>query len=103
MEFLVVYKVRTGGWAGCVSWMVGMDVGQGGVVMGTLCGETTGEGVCGAGGSRTSERQRTRGLRTGAYIEELHNTGISDVSWLTCNGVRHGLICHRRRCHWSIT
>ena len=60
--------------------MVGLGVGQGGVVIGTLCGDTTGEAVCGAGGSRTSERQRTRGLRTG---EEFGNTGISDVSGST--------------------
>ena len=34
--------------------------------------------VCGVGCSRTSERQRTRGLRTGAYTE-VGNTGISYV------------------------
>ena len=60
--------------------MVGTGVGQGGVVEGTLCGDTAGEAVCGVGSSRASERQRTRGLRTGAYIEEFCNTGISDVS-----------------------
>ena len=60
--------------------MVGIGVGQCGVVVGTLCGDATGEGVCGVGSSRASERQRTRGLRTGAYVEEFGNTGISDVS-----------------------
>ena len=60
--------------------MVGIGVGQGGVVKGTLCGDTTSEAVCGVGSSRASERQRTRGLRTGAYVKEFGNTGISDVS-----------------------
>ena len=54
----------------------GIGVGQGGVVVGTLCGDRAGEAVCGV---RTSERQRTRGLRTGAYVEEFGNIGISDV------------------------
>ena len=76
--------------------MVGIDVGQGGVFAGPLCEGTTGEAVCGVGSFRTSERQRTRGLRTGAYVEEFGNTGISNRLW-------HGLICHGRWCHWSIT
>ena len=60
--------------------MVGICVGQNGVVVGTLCGDTTDEAVCGVGSPRTSERQRTRGLRTGTYVEEFGNTGISAVS-----------------------
>ena len=55
-------------------------VGQGGVTFGTFCGDTTGKAVCGVGSSKASERQRPRGLRTGAYTEEFGNTGISDVS-----------------------
>ena len=42
--------------------------------------ETTGKAVYGVGSSKASERQRTCGLYTGAYIEEFGNTGISDVS-----------------------
>ena len=47
---------------------------------GTLCGDTTGEAVCCVKSSRAFDRQRTRGLRTGAYVEDFGNTGISDVS-----------------------
>ena len=64
----------TRGWTGGVLWMVCTSVGQGDVVVGTQCGDITSEAVCGVEGSTTSERQRTRGLRTGAY------TVISDVS-----------------------
>ena len=59
MELLVVFLGEvTGGCADGVSWMVGIGVGQGGVVIGTLCGDTAGEAVCGVWGSRTSVRQR---------------------------------------------
>ena len=34
-----------------------------------FCEDTTGEAFCGVGCSKTFERQRTRGLRTGAYTE----------------------------------
>ena len=70
---------ETGGWAGGVSWMTHIGVGQGGVALGTFFGDTTGKTGCGAGCSKASERQRTRGLRTGAYTE-FGNIGISDVS-----------------------
>ena len=60
--------------------MTGTGVDHGGVAAGTFGEDTTGKSVCGAGSSKTSERQRTRGLRTGAYIQEFGNTGISDVS-----------------------
>ena len=66
------------------------------MVGGTLCGDTTGEAVCGVRSSRASERQRTRGLRTGAYTE-FGNTGISDVS------VSSAMTWHKSRCHWNIT
>ena len=47
-----------------------------GVAAGTFCEDTTGgKVVCGVGCPKTSERQRTRGLRTGAYTE-FGNTGI---------------------------
>ena len=70
----------TGGWAGGVSWMTDIGVGQGGVATGTFCGDTTGKAIFGVGRSKASERQRTRALRIGAYIQEFGNTGISDVS-----------------------
>ena len=51
-----------------------------GVAAGTFCEDTKGGKTgCGVGCSKASERQRTRGLRTGAYTE-FGNTGISDVS-----------------------
>ena len=60
--------------------MTGRSGDHDGVAAGTFFEDSTGgETVCGAGCSKTSERQRTRGLRTGAYME-LGNTEISDVS-----------------------
>ena len=60
--------------------MTGIGGGHDGVAAGTFCEDTTsGETVCGVGCFKTSERQRTRGLRTGAYTE-FGSTGISDVS-----------------------
>ena len=60
--------------------MTDIGVGHGDVAAGTFCEDTTGKAVCGVGCSKASERQRTRGLRTGAHTEEFGNTGISDVS-----------------------
>ena len=60
--------------------MTDIGVGHGDVAAGTFCEDTTGKADCGVGSSNASERQRTRGLRTGAYTEEFGNTGISDVS-----------------------
>ena len=56
----------TGGWGGGVSWMTGLGGDHDGVAAGTFCGDRAGKAVCGVGSSTASERQRTRGLRTGA-------------------------------------
>ena len=58
--------------------MTGIDVDRDDVAAGTFCEDTTGESVCGVGRSTTTERQRTRGMRTGAYAE-FGNTGVWDV------------------------
>ena len=64
-----------------VSRVTGRGGDHDGVAAGTFCEDTTGgKTSCGVGCSKASERQRTRGLRTGAYTEEFGNTGISDVS-----------------------
>ena len=60
--------------------MTEKGVGHGDVAVDTFFEGTTGEAVCGVGCSKASERQRMRGLRTGAYTEEFGNTGVSDVS-----------------------
>ena len=60
--------------------MTDIGVGNDDVAVGTFFEDTTGGAVCGVGSSKASERQRTRGLRAGACIEEFGNTGISDVS-----------------------
>ena len=60
--------------------MTGRGGDHDGVAAGTFCEDTTGGKTgCGVGCSKASERQRTRGLRTGAHTE-FGNTGISDVS-----------------------
>ena len=51
-----------------------------GVAIRTPCEDTIGKEVCGVESSNAFERQRTRGLRSGAHIEEFGNTGISGVS-----------------------
>ena len=63
-----------------VSRVTGRGGDHEGVAASTFCEDTAGGKTgCGVGCSTASERQRTRGLRTGAYTE-FGNTGISDVS-----------------------
>ena len=63
-----VYQGVTGGWAGGVS--VGIGVGQGGVVTGTLCGDTTVPLLIAVvlGRNRPTARARDSG-RTGSVVE----------------------------------
>ena len=53
----------------------------------TLRGGAVFAAVCGVEGSRISERHRTRGVRTGAHVEEFGSTGISDVSGIGSSGI----------------
>ena len=78
----------TGGCVGVLSWEVGVGRCQGNravsvssnVAKGTLREGARGNAASGVESPRTSERQRTRGLRTGATVGEFGSTGISEVS-----------------------
>ena len=75
------------GTLGGVALVTGVSVGMG---VGVTKGEAADGTGCGVEGSSTSERQRTRDLRTGAYGEDFENTGVSGVSgirFICCGGV----------------
>ena len=57
---------------------------------GTLGRVAVDDAVCGVEGSRISDRQRTRGLRTGAYVEEFGSAGVSGVSGIDSSAVVSG-------------